>query len=252
MFQKEFHIIIPARYASSRFPGKPLVDIFGKTMIQHVYERASAFEKIKSVTVATDDQRILDTVIAFGGKTLMTAATHQSGTDRIAEAMKTLKIPINEDTVIINLQGDEPFIQVNQIALICEICEKQNAPIATLAKEISEEEDFQNPNVVKLVKTKQNKALYFSRSAIPYLRADETSAQRKAFRHLGIYAYQTAVLQQLSQLPESDLELSERLEQLRWLENGYEIFVGITDYQSPAVDTPEDLKKIIAQGGFTS
>lgn len=250
MKEKDFHIIIPARYQSSRFPGKPLAEIFNKPMIQHVYDRARACEWVKTVTVATDDQRIFEAVEAFGGQVVYTSNKHLTGTDRIIEALNSSSIPINADTVLINLQGDEPFIKSSQIKSLCETCNLTNAPIATLAKAIEDVQDFLNPNIVKVVKSKHDKALYFSRAAIPFLRDSQQELPSKAFRHIGIYAFQTHILNQIGKLPPSDLELSEQLEQLRWLENGFEIYVSETDFQSPAVDTPEDLEKILQNRGL--
>lgn len=238
----KFSAIIPARYASSRFPGKPLALIGGKPMVQHVYECVSACEQLEEVVVATDDKRIADCVQAFGGKVIMTRDDHPSGTDRIAEAADLLA---NSD-VWVNVQGDEPFILSEQLNQLCSFFQNPKVDIATLAHPLNKLEDILNPNVVKVVMSSNERALYFSRSPIPYLRGLEQAAwpdAKKHFQHLGIYAYRSEVLKQLTALPPSPLETSESLEQLRWLEAGYRIYVGITPYKSIGVDTPEDLEK---------
>ncbi|HEX2936787.1 MAG TPA: 3-deoxy-manno-octulosonate cytidylyltransferase [Bacteroidales bacterium] len=238
--------IIPARYASTRFPGKPLVSIKGKTMIERVYNQAS--KVFKHVAVATDDERIETEVIRFGGKVIMTSPNHQSGTDRCYEAACKLResMGINFD-VIVNIQGDEPFIQPVQFEKLIHCFSFPDTQIATLVKEINSDEDLKNPNHVKVVMDKNNRALYFSRSAIPYLRnkaENEWTKHHTFFTHIGIYAYRFDVLKEISSLSQSSLELAESLEQLRWLENGYSIRVEKTDFESISVDTPEDLEKI--------
>lgn len=237
--------IIPARYASTRFPGKPLANIAGKPMIQRVYEQAS--KVLNEVYVATDDQRIFNAVESFGGKVMMTSSHHKSGTDRCNEVCDKLNGAFD---VIINIQGDEPFIQPEQIKELQNCFLDENTEIATLTKLISEKDGYDflsNPNHVKVVIDKKNYALYFSRSVIPYFRGKETgewAKNQKYYKHIGIYAYKTDVLRQITTLPQSPLEVAESLEQLRWLENGYRIKVGFTDIESIGVDTPEDLEKI--------
>ncbi len=231
-------IIIPARYASTRFPGKPLADIGGMTMIQRVYEQAVKSGVAKKVVVATDDERIFAHVKDFLGEVVMTSATHKSGTDRCFEALEKTG---EEYDVIINLQGDEPFVQPEQLHKLAECFSDSNCKIATLIKKIKNEEDIENPNVVKLVKDINNYALYFSRRAIPYNREKENSPTY--FKHLGLYAYRAETLKEITSLQPSSLELAESLEQLRWLENGYKIKVAETELESIAIDTPLDLKR---------
>jgi 3-deoxy-manno-octulosonate cytidylyltransferase (CMP-KDO synthetase) len=238
--------IIPARYASTRFPGKPLVEINGKTMIERVYGQAS--KVLEQVYVATDDQRIEAEVLRFGGKVIMTSPKHQSGTDRCAEAAQTLKnlLGLKFDGVI-NIQGDEPFIRPQQLESLIACFSNPSTQIATLVKPLHKLEDILNPNYVKAVVSPSGRALYFSRSAIPYLRGKEQSTwheHHSYLKHLGIYAYRFDVLMELTRLKQSPLELAESLEQLRWLENGYCIAAERTEFESPSVDTPEDLEKI--------
>ncbi|WP_333625023.1 3-deoxy-manno-octulosonate cytidylyltransferase [Sphingobacterium siyangense] len=236
--------IIPARYASSRFPGKPLIDIEGKTMIQRVYEQVKKSTKLNDVVVATDDQRIAETVRSFGGEVVMTAEHHQSGTDRCAEVITN----IEGYDVAINIQGDEPFIDPTQIDLLANCFEDTTTQIATLVKEITAEEELFNVNIPKVVRNTKGEAIYFSRQTIPFLRAVEKDQwlQRQTFyKHIGIYAYQVDTLKALTQLPISMLEEAEALEQLRWLENGYAIQTAITTHETVAVDTKEDLAKIL-------
>ncbi|WP_343566998.1 3-deoxy-manno-octulosonate cytidylyltransferase [Sphingobacterium sp.] len=236
--------IIPARYASSRFPGKPLIDIEGKTMIQRVYEQVKKSTKLNDVVVATDDQRIAETVRFFGGEVVMTAEHHQSGTDRCAEVITN----IEGYDVAINIQGDEPFIDPAQIDLLANCFEDTTTQIATLVKEITAEEELFNVNIPKVVRNTKGEAIYFSRQTIPFLRAVEKDQwlQRQTFyKHIGIYAYQVDTLKALTQLPISMLEEAEALEQLRWLENGYAIQTAITTHETVAVDTKEDLAKIL-------
>ena len=233
--------IIPARYASSRFPGKPLVKIKGIPMIQRVYQQAKLTSTLSEVIVATDDQRIYNTVRDFGGKVVMTNSTHQSGTDRIAEVAKQLP----DANIIINIQGDEPIIdprQIDQLAIF--IKEHEQFSIATMAHLISREEELDNPNVVKVVFDQFQKALYFSRSPIPYRRNNIDEKPTPIYKHVGMYAFQRDTLLDITQLPVSQLEKTESLEQLRWLENGYSIGVCQTQIESIAVDHPEDLEKI--------
>lgn len=239
--------IIPARYASTRFPGKPLIDILGKPMIQRVYEQAA--KTLSDVIVATDDERILEAVKNFGGKAIMTSEKHKSGTDRCFEAYQKYNKKFD---ILINIQGDEPEIQIEQIKQLQECFEDENTEIASLAKIISEKDGetfLSNPNHVKVVIDKNNFALYFSRSPIPYNRnvKDEKTWIRhhNYYKHIGLYAYKSEVLAQISNLPSSPLELSESLEQLRWLENGYRIKMGITSVESIGIDTPEDLERLV-------
>ena len=241
-----FVVIIPARYASTRFPGKPLVDSGGKTMIHRVYEQVS--KSVTDVYVATDDQRIFDAVKAFGGNAIMTSEQHKSGTDRCYEAFTHIEEYFD---VIINVQGDEPFIQPEQIIELQKCFDDESTQIATLAKKITEKEDWgalNNPNSPKLVVNKNNHALYFSRSVIPFKRGTEPEnwiSSHPYLKHIGIYAYRAEVLGEITKLEQSPLELAESLEQLRWLENGYKIKVGFTDVESIGIDTPEDLEKAV-------
>ena len=231
-------IIIPARYASTRFPGKPLADIGGMTMIQRVYEQAVKSGVAKKVVVATDDERIFAHVKDFLGEVVMTSATHKSGTDRCFEALEKTG---EKYDVVINLQGDEPFVQPEQLHKLTESFSDSSCKIATLIKKIKNEDDIENPNVVKLVKDINNYALYFSRSTIPFNRENENIPTY--FKHLGLYAYRAETLKEITSLQPSSLELAESLEQLRWLENGYKIKVAETELESIAIDTPVDLKR---------
>lgn len=237
----KFICIIPARYTSTRFPGKPLAILGGKTVIQRVYEQVK--EVIKDVYVATDDQRIYDQVEAFGGKVIMTSPNHRSGTDRIEEALQ--HIGGNWD-VVVNVQGDEPFIQPSQISTLCACFDEPQTEIATLGKPFATMEAVENPNSPKIVVDNKSFALYFSRSIIPFVRGiekDNWLTHYPFLKHLGIYAYRTDVLKQITQLPQSSLELAESLEQLRWLQNGFRIKVGTTNIETIGIDTPADLKK---------
>lgn len=237
----KFTGIIPARYGSSRFPGKPLAMLGGKTVIQRVYEQVS--QVLEDAFVATDDQRIFDAVTAFGGKAVMTSANHQSGTDRIEEAVEQLRLTCD---VVLNIQGDEPFIQRQQIEMLCHCFDDSKTQIATLGKRFESQKALENPNSPKIVVDKDGYALYFSRSVIPFIRnkkGDEWMSQYPFLKHLGIYAYRRDVLREITQLPQSSLELAESLEQLRWLQNGYRIKVGLTDIETVGIDTPEDLDR---------
>jgi 3-deoxy-manno-octulosonate cytidylyltransferase (CMP-KDO synthetase) len=231
--------IIPARYTSTRFPGKPLVLIHNKPMIQHVYERAKEAD-LDDLFVATDDERIKKVVENFGGKVVMTDPDHASGTDRCAEAARILKL--RDTDFVINIQGDEPFIRKEAINLLVNLIENPITQIATLCKPITVEEELNNPNKVKVVFTNSNKALYFSRSHIPYSQLTTHNSQLISHKHLGIYAYRNNILQQITHLPVSSLEATEKLEQLRWLENDFTIHVEICHHESIAIDTPEALK----------
>lgn len=236
--------IIPARFASTRFPGKPLIDIAGKTMIQRVYEQSKRSKSLTEIVVATDDERIAAHVRSWGGNVVMTGEQHQSGTDRCFEAIE--KFDINAD-VVINIQGDEPFIHPEQIDLVASCFTSKEVELATLVKKISDPEDLFNPNTPKVVINSKKEAIYFSRQTIPYIRGKQPEEWLKShpfYKHIGIYAYRTDVLATITQLKQSELELAEALEQLRWIENGYKIKVEITDYESVAIDTPADLKKL--------
>lgn len=235
--------IIPARYASSRFPGKPLAVINGKSMIQRVYEQSSKAACLSRVLVATDDNRILNHVTAFGGKAVMTSSSHQSGTDRCAEAVKTME----SYDVVINIQGDEPYIQPGQIELLASCFNDKETNIATLAKKITDRSDLFNPNVPKIIVDSNLWAIYFSRHPIPYLRnaksQEEWVTLHTYYKHIGIYGYRLKTLRDITSLSASPLEKAESLEQLRWIENGYRIKTAFTDMESIAIDTPEDLQK---------
>lgn len=236
------HIIgvIPARYASTRFPGKPLIDIGGKSMIQRVYEQCKKTSVLSDVIVATDDDRIAEHVLSFGGKVIMTADTHQSGTDRCAEVISTYK---GKCDAVINIQGDEPFIDPKQIELLASAFNEESTQIVTLIKKIKSEEEVRNPNVVKAIANKNNQAIYFSRSPIPYRR--NPGVDITYFKHVGIYGYRKQVLAEITQLPMGKLEQAESLEQLRWVENGYSIVLKETDLETIAIDTPDDLDMVL-------
>lgn len=237
--------IIPARFASSRFPGKPLIDIGGKTMIQRVYEQALKSTSLSKVTVATDDARIFEHVQSFGGSVVMTSASHQSGTDRCYEA--AVKLSAEKDAVVLNIQGDEPFILPQQIDLLCSCFADEAVKIATLIKKIENDSELQNPSTPKVIINKNSEAIYFSRSIIPFVRNKEVGEWLAAavfYKHIGIYAYRMETLCEITQLVQSDLEIAESLEQLRWIENGYKIKTAITQHESIAVDTPQDLEKL--------
>lgn len=242
----KFIAIIPARYASTRFPGKPLADMNGKPMIQRVYEQVK--RAINDVWVATDDEQIHSTVISFGGKAVMTSPNHKSGTDRIQEAYS--KINENFD-VIINVQGDEPFIQPEQIEALKNCFDSKDVELATLVKPFRKEDGFDalfNANSPKVVINKRNEAIYFSRSIVPYIRDahhTEWLDKHTFYKHIGMYAYRSDILKEITQLPQSLLEKAESLEQLRWIENGYRIRVGYTDVETIGIDTPEDMEKAL-------
>jgi 3-deoxy-manno-octulosonate cytidylyltransferase (CMP-KDO synthetase) len=227
--------IIPSRYASSRFPAKPLVDILGKSMIQRVYEQASKALSLRTVIVATDDQRIFDHVVGFGGRVMMTSTEHQSGTDRCAEVLSKM----DQVDVVINIQGDEPFIEPEQIDLLAACFLDERTQIATLIKKMESEVDLISDTVVKVKRTDMNKAVDFSRKAF--------SPLHDSYKHIGIYAYRADILRVISKLPQTANELAERLEQLRWLDNGFEIQLAETDHESNSVDTPADLEQMLAR-----
>ena len=240
----KFIVVIPARYASTRFPAKPLALLGGKPVIQRVYEQVSGV--VENVVVATDDERIFSAVEAFGGRVVMTSTNHKSGTDRCWEAYQKQG---EEYDVVINVQGDEPFIAHSQLRAIMACFEDETTDIATLVKPFAKEdgiEALENPNSPKVVLDKQSRAIYFSRSVIPYLRGVEREQwleKHTYYKHIGMYAFRTEVLKQVTSLEQSPLELAESLEQLRWLENGYKIGVGISDVETVGIDTPEDLQK---------
>ena len=233
--------IIPARYASTRFPGKPLALLGGKPVIQHVYEKVAAV--LEAAYVATDDERIYEAVKAFGGQVVMTRTDHKSGTDRIEEAIE--KIGGDWD-VIVNVQGDEPFVEKSQLDTICHCFDDASTQIATLGKPFDNMEAVATPNSPKIVVDNMGFAMYFSRSIIPFVRGYEQEAWLTHYpflKHLGIYAYRKEVLRQITLLPQSSLEIAESLEQLRWLQNGFKIKVGTTDVETVGIDTPQDLER---------
>ncbi len=240
-----FLAIIPARYASTRFPGKPLARLGGKPIVQHVYERAKqVFER---VAVATDDARIADAVEAFGGRAVMTSDKHRSGTDRAAEAYH--KLGGREDDIVVNIQGDEPFVSAEQLEAVKALFDNPATEIATLVKPFPVNTSWQvlaNPNTPKVVLAQDGTALYFSRSVIPYLRGEEQkewAAHHIYYKHIGLYAYRASALLRITALPAGDLEQAESLEQLRWLENGLRIRTAITQIETIGIDTPEDLQR---------
>ncbi|HUS85745.1 MAG TPA: 3-deoxy-manno-octulosonate cytidylyltransferase [Bacteroidales bacterium] len=236
--------IIPARYASSRFPGKPLAEIGGKPMIQLVYEKVKP--ALESVYVATDDERIANVVHGFKGRVIMTSADHRSGTERCAEAVSYIRSEqgFNPD-VIINIQGDEPFIKPGQINQLCSCFDDNSVEIATLVKKITDLDDLKNPNKPKVVRDLNEYALYFSRSAIPFTESSVSNCKGNEtayFKHIGIYGYRTDTLLKISMLTPSPLEIAESLEQNRWLENGFKIKTVVTQWESIGIDTPDDLE----------
>lgn len=245
--QMRFVGIIPARYASTRFPGKPLAEIRGKSMIQRVYEQASL--ALETVFVATDDERIFNAVKKFGGEVVMTSVHHKSGTDRCAEAIEIVEKEKGfKSDVVLNVQGDEPFIEPQQLELVKSCFYQKNTEIATLVREIPSAEELFDPNRPKVVVNKMQEAVYFSRTAIPYVRGREPGAWLAShvfYMHIGLYGFRRDILDEITNLPQSPLELAESLEQLRWIESGYRISVRTTIYESFGVDTPEDLAKLL-------
>lgn len=243
--QYQFAGIIPARYASSRFPGKPLVRIGNKPMIQRVYEQA--YKSVSLVYVATDDERIFDAVTAFGGNAVMTSGNHMSGTDRCAEAVNKISEESGRKIdIVINIQGDEPFIKPEQIDSLKRCFTGDDVQIATLVREVAAGEDIFNPNQPKVIISSSGDALYFSRAAIPYNRdaeKNEWSAKHVYYKHIGLYGYRTDTLKKITLLPRSPLEITESLEQNRWLENGFRVRTAVTEWESIGIDTPEDLEK---------
>lgn len=241
----QFAGIIPARYASSRFPGKPLVLIGNKPMIQRVYEQAS--KALGMVYVATDDKRIFESVMSFGGKAIMTSPDHMSGTDRCSEAVTIIMDETGKNIdVVINIQGDEPFIKPEQIRLLMECFDDETVELATLVRETAPEEDLFNSNQPKVILNLKRDAIYFSRAAIPFIRDTEMSNWSKNhifYMHLGLYGYRTETLKKITRLERSPLEIAESLEQNRWIENGFCIRTAITSSESIGIDTPDDLEK---------
>lgn len=235
--------IIPARFASTRFPGKPLATIHGKPMIQRVYERALQASELSEVWVATDDERIAEAVRGFGGKVVLTLPHHETGTERCHEAL----VKIGQSDAVINIQGDEPYIAPEQINEVARLIQKEGVDIATAVKRIDDPGVLLDPNKVKVVMGKHNKALYFSRSAIPFLRGVSVTdwlEKHDFYKHIGIYAYKPEALHSIVHLQPGSLELAESLEQLRWLENGISIFCAISSHESLSVDTPADIEEI--------
>ena len=236
--------IIPARYGSTRFPGKPLAFIHGKSMIRRVYEQAVKARMLSAVLVATDDDRIFDHVTDFGGNVVMTSPVHPSGTDRCAEA---LRLCGNDYNFVVNIQGDEPYIHPDQIDLLVNCLQNKKADIATLVKVITDPAELVNPNIPKVIRSKDEQALYFSRAPIPYCKEENIMQfirEGRFYRHIGIYGYNAKVLPTLAALPQGNLELCESLEQLRWLENGFAIHTAVSIHENIAVDTPSDINTI--------
>lgn len=232
--------VIPARYESSRFPGKPLADIKGKPMLRWVYERAQSSSLFDKVIIATDDERIMQCAQQFGAEVMMTSDKHRNGTERIAEVVSRIGGAYD---AVLNIQGDEPFVQQEQLELLCQTIQKENVQIASLAKKTEDKRELDSPNTVKLVMSKTGRALYFSRFPIPFCRTEDSEIDR--YKHLGMYAFKIEVLKKLVQLPTSDLEQSESLEQLRWLEADYSVYMAITRHDSFGIDTPEDLQEAL-------
>jgi 3-deoxy-manno-octulosonate cytidylyltransferase (CMP-KDO synthetase) len=247
MKRYQFVGIIPARYASKRFPGKPLVLIGDKTVIQRVYEQVN--NSVDTLFIATDDNRIYDEVLKFGGKAIMTSADHKSGTDRCAEAVEMIMEQSGKKIdIVINIQGDEPFIKPEQIDLLKSCFTDRNVGIATLVRKINPGEDIFNPNQPKVILDSEGNAIYFSRSAIPFFRDSEPaewSYRHVYYKHIGIYAYRTDILKRITRLPVSPLEMAESLEQNRWIENGFKIKTAITKWESICIDTPDDLQRAL-------
>ncbi len=236
--------VIPARYASTRFPGKPLIDLAGKTMIQRVYEQSKKCSLLKDVIIATDDQRIYDHAISIGANVIMTSVDHTSGTDRCAEVLEKL----DDCDVIINIQGDEPLINPDQISLLCKCFNDTKTDIATLIKKIESEETLFNYNTPKVIIDHDSFAIYFSRECIPHLRnfaRNEWLNKFNYYQHIGIYGYTSDVLKKITRLQSSSLEQAESLEQLRWIENGYKIKTAVTTFDSIAIDCAEDVEKVL-------
>ncbi|MFO7722261.1 MAG: 3-deoxy-manno-octulosonate cytidylyltransferase [Bacteroidales bacterium] len=238
--------IIPARFASSRFPGKPLADIAGKSMIHRVYRQAMKANLLSNVVIATDDERIFSHVMAFGGNVVMTSQRHFTGTERCAEVIRMKAFSSND--VIINIQGDEPLIDPDQINLLASLFINANPEIATLVRPLTNGDDLQNQGIVKVAIGKNQQALYFSRSPIPFVRAhpfEEWTQNHQFFQHIGIYGYNREALLKISRLDATPNEKAESLEQLRWLDNGIPILTALSDHLSYSIDTPDDLQRIL-------
>ena len=245
--------IIPARYDARRLPGKPLALIQNRPMIQHVYERAAKASTLERLMVATDDPRIYQAVAQFGGEVVMTSRQHVSGTDRVAEAARRLNLP--DAAIVVNIQGDEPFIHGDHLESLSQCFDEPGVQIATLAIACNDEAEIQDPNQPKLVIDGSGDAMYFSRHPIPFLREiprGNWTSQKQHYRHIGTYAYRSRVLNQLAGLPQSTLEKAESLEQLRWLEAGFRIKVAITELDAFSIDTPEDLEMAKQRGLINS
>jgi len=230
--------IIPARYESTRFPGKPLIDIHGKSMIQRVYEQCKKCSALNDVIIATDDKRILTHVLNFKGKAIMTSKNHETGTERCNEVLEKLNPDCN---IIINIQGDEPFINPLQIDEVIQLFENHTTQIGTLAKKINDMDILNNKNSPKAIFDKKGNAINFCR------KITKSSTEEKYYKHVGIYGYKKSILKEICTLPKSENEIQEKLEQLRWLDNNYSIKIGITHFETLSVDTPEDLEKIKPQ-----
>lgn len=238
--------IIPARYASTRFPAKALAMINGKTMVQRVYEQALQSSSLQKIVVATDHELIYDHIQSIGGHVILTSPKHPSGTDRCFEALQKSSYTCD---YVINIQGDEPFIQPEQINILASCLKDTQTEIATLVKKIEDSATLFDPNKPKVIFNTKGEAIYFSRHSLPYIRGTDKEQwleKHTFYKHIGMYAYRTDILAQLTQLPVSSLEKAESLEQLRWLENGYRIKVAITPYDTMGIDTPEDLQKALA------
>lgn len=243
----KFYGIIPARYASSRFPGKPLAMIDGKSMVMRVYEQACKVSQFQRVIVATDDEAIFNHVTKQGGEVMMTSDAHRSGTERCQEVAELLGLR-SPDEIVVNIQGDEPFIDPLQIEKVMGSFSDHSVGIATLAKKIDNSAELFNPNAVKVALGENGRAVYFSRHPVPYVRGaerDEWINLQRFYKHIGLYAYRASVLNQLVAFPQAAIEAAESLEQLRWLAHGLSIHLEITELESQAVDTPEDLLKLI-------
>lgn len=241
--------IIPLRYGSTRFPGKPLLEIKGKTMIQRVYEQAQKAVSLSYLTVATDSEKIKENVDSFGGVVIMTSDKHQSGTERCCEAAEKLQPVLNldDDDIILNIQGDEPFIAPESLDLVTQCFKEKKAEIVTLVKPIVSPADLFDSGIAKVILNQENEIMYFSRAAIPYLRdkkQGDWSMSHLYLKQIGVYGYRFGILKEISRLKPTPLEMAEKLEQLRWLENGYHIMAQMTPYESFSIDTPEDLMKI--------
>ncbi|OSZ78972.1 3-deoxy-D-manno-octulosonate cytidylyltransferase [Chitinophagaceae bacterium IBVUCB1] len=242
--------IIPARYASTRFPGKPLIDIRGKTMIQRVYEQASKCDSLHKVVIATDDERIAEHIVSFGGEVVMTKEEHPSGTDRCLDALQQIG---GNYQYVVNIQGDEPFIDPSQIDTLADVLKDGSTELATLIIPVDSNEVLFDMGEVKVVLNDRQEGMYFSRMVIPYIKnvpQEDWHIHHNYYRHVGMYAYRTDVLEKLCKLPVSSLEKAESLEQLRWLEAGFKIKCAITNFDSHCVDTPEDVEKVLRLMGL--